>query len=57
MRETILKCVSDTRNTNGGGYTQPERLRERADDVSRFYDLHRVTLAAPTFIAKVKFTV
>ncbi len=39
MRETILRCVSDTRNTDGGDYTQPERLRKQADNKARFYDI------------------
>ncbi len=41
MRETILRCVSDTRNTDGGDYTQPERLRKQADNKARFYDIRR----------------
>ena len=36
MRETILKCVSDTGNADGGDYTQLERLREQVDDDARF---------------------
>jgi len=41
MREIILRSVSDTRNTDGGDYTQLERLRNQADDETRFYDIHR----------------
>ncbi len=41
MRETILKCVSDTRNTDRGDYTQLERLRKQADDEASFYEIRR----------------
>ena len=41
MRDTILKCVGDTRNTDRGDYTQPERLRKQADDDAKLYDIQR----------------
>ncbi len=41
MRETILKCVSDTRNTDGGDNIQLERLRKQADDEAKFYEILR----------------
>ncbi len=41
MRETILECVSDTRNTDGGDHTQLESLREQAYDEAKFYEIYR----------------
>ncbi len=41
MRETILECVSDTRNTDGGDYTRLERLRKQADDEAKFCEIIR----------------
>ncbi len=41
MRETILGCVSDTENADGGDYTRLERLRGQADNDAIFYDIRR----------------